>query len=117
MSSHPMKIDVGTSESNESGLNPAANLDTSRVPTEVSPTSGATRTPIAPSTPTLKIPTLPAWNGGSQKEDGVNVFLPRFAQYLETQGVSKEQRPHNVFPFLKGKAFQLWQLEAETLTR
>jgi hypothetical protein len=84
----------------------------------ISPTSGATRTPIAPSTPNLKIPTLPAWDGGSQKEeDGVNVFLPRLAQYLETQRVSKEQRPHNVFPFLKGKAFQLWQLEAETLTQ
>jgi hypothetical protein len=111
------EIDGGTSDSNESGLNPAANLDTSRVPSEVSPTS-ATITPTAPLKPALKIPTLPAWDGSSQKdEDGVNVFLPRLAQYLEAQGVSKEKRPHNVFPFLKGKAFQLWQLEAETLTQ
>jgi hypothetical protein len=98
------EIDGGTSNSNESGLNPAANLDTSCVPSEVSPT----RTPIVPSKPALKNPTFPAWDGSSQRdEDGVNVFLPRLAQYLEAQGVSKEQRPHNVFPFLKGKAFQL----------
>jgi len=96
-----------SSENIESGENPAANLGNNLASDELPSKSGGTRAITAYPKAALKIPTFPAWDSGSQKEvDGVNVFLPRLAQYLETQGVSKEQIPHNVFPFLKGKAFQ-----------
>jgi hypothetical protein len=104
-----------TSENNDLGRNPTASLSTDLYTDEIPSKSGETRAATAQPKPPLKIPTLPAWDSSNQREeDGVNVF-PRLAQYLETQGVSIDQRPHNVFPFLKGKAFQLWQLEAETL--
>jgi len=45
----------------------------------------------------LKIPALPPWSGGNQKdEDQVNVFLPRLAQYLQAQQVSKRHYVHKV---------------------
>jgi hypothetical protein len=63
----------------------------------------------------LKVPALPPWSGGNQKdEDQVNVFLPRLAQYLQTQQVSKRHYVSNVLPFLKGRAFQLWDLHSTT---
>jgi len=66
--------------------------------------------------PALKVPTLPAWDN-QNGEDNVNIFLPRLAQYLHNQGLSQQELPLNVYPFLKGKAFQLWQLEADSLTQ
>jgi hypothetical protein len=45
----------------------------------------------------------------------VNIFLPRLFQHLQTQGLSKRRMPQHVLPFLKGRAFQLWQLQTTTL--
>jgi hypothetical protein len=65
----------------------------------------------------VKIPTLQAWDNVSRnEEDRIIVFLPRLAQYLDIQGIKREDRLDHVFSFLKGKAFQLWQLESRSIT-
>jgi len=64
----------------------------------------------------VKLPTLQAWDSVSRnEEDSVLVFLPRLAQYLDASNVSKDERMDHVLPFLKGRAFMLWQLEAERM--
>jgi hypothetical protein len=100
-----------------SGQNNAVHAETPASAMHVG-TEKSTSSPVAlqePTTarrPALKVPVLPAWDN-RQGEDNVNIFLPRLAQYLEIQGVNRKERPNNVFPFLKGKAFQLWELESK----
>jgi hypothetical protein len=92
---------------------PVANVAThTRVETT---TSQAAEPNTSQRKPALKVPTLPAWDN-QNGEDNINIFLPRLAQYLRNQGISQKDMPLNVYPFLKGKAFQLWQLEADSLT-
>jgi hypothetical protein len=65
----------------------------------------------------VKLPTLQAWDSVSRnEEDSVLVFLPRLAQYLDASNVPKYERMDHVLPFLKGRAFMLWQLEADRMT-
>jgi hypothetical protein len=64
----------------------------------------------------LKVSALPPGSGGNQKdEDQVNLLLrsiPRQAQYLQAQQVSKRHYVRNVLPLLRGGAFHFWDLHA-----
>jgi hypothetical protein len=54
----------------------------------------------------IRVPPLHQWGGGNgSEEESVRIFLPRLAQYLEAQGVSKNKLHQHVGSFLKGKAF------------
>jgi hypothetical protein len=68
----------------------------------------------------LKVPIPQTWSGGHDKdknEDKVHVFLPRLAQYFKSQNLREKDYLANVLPFLKGNAFQQWNLKAGIFTQ
>jgi hypothetical protein len=103
----------GEQNSQESEMDHSSSSESEKE-AECTPQDAHTTT-TTPSKVVVKVPALPPWSGGNQRDgDPVNVFLPRLAQYLQAQQVSKQHYVDNVLPFLKGSAFQLWDLHSTT---
>jgi hypothetical protein len=61
----------------------------------------------------IRTPAFKPWAGTSQEEN-VNIFLPRLSEHLRSQNLRKKEMVRHVLPFLEGRAFQLWNLQAKT---
>jgi hypothetical protein len=64
----------------------------------------------------IKTPAFKPWAGTSQEEN-VNIFLPRLKEHLKSQNLKKKEMVIHVLPFLEGRAFQLWDLQARTYNK
>jgi len=108
---------VSGSEGFNSELSAREPLLTRDIPTpSVQPaTQQLTRTAKPKQRVALKVPALQPWSGNQKEDDNVTVFLPRLTQYLLSQNVTTRHHIDNVLPFLKGKAFQLWEVRLRTL--
>jgi hypothetical protein len=115
----PSTHNQGSSQRNPQPLEPSQSSESSSESDSESNDSRAQRKKRAksskPKSCGIKVSNLPPWSGNKKEEDTVNIFLPRLFQHLQTQGLSKRRMPQHVLPFLKGRAFQLWQLQTTTL--